>query len=148
MDLSCVKKILDPYLNERGLIYYDAELVKEFGFLILRVLVDKKGGIDIDTLAEVNEYLAERIEEYDQDMPEYMLEVSSPGAEKKLRSIEEMTDSIGMYVHAEIEGMIYEGTLEEVNEDGVVIRYNAKGRFRKVALKHQEIKNIRLAVKI
>lgn len=148
MDLSCVKKILDLYLNEHGLIYYDAELVKEFGFLILRVLVDKKGGIDIDTLAEVNEYLAERIEEYDQDMPEYMLEVSSPGAEKKLRNIEEMTESIGMYVHAEIEGMIYEGTLEEVNEDGVVIRYNAKGRFRKVSLKHQEIKNIRLAVKI
>ncbi len=148
MDLSCVKKILDPYLAERGLIYYDSELVKEFGFLILRVLVDKKGGIDIDTLAEVNEYLAERIEEYDQDMPEYMLEVSSPGAEKKLRNIEEMTESIGMYVHAEIEGMIYEGTLEEVNEDGVVIRYNAKGRFRRVALKHQEIKNIRLAVKI
>ena len=34
------------------------------------------------------------------------------------------------------------------DEDGVIIRYNAKGRFRKVLLKHQDIKNIRLAVKI
>ena len=81
MDLQITKTILEPFLKEHDLIFYDVELVKEFGYLILRVTLDKKGGIDVDTLGLANEYLSERIDAYDKDMPEYMLEVSSPGAE-------------------------------------------------------------------
>lgn len=148
MDLNVVNKILEPYLKEHDLTLYDVELVKEFGYLILRVSIDKAGGIDVDSLAMANEYLSSRIEEYDSDMPEYMLEVCSPGAEKKLRSYEEIVAAKGMYVHVEIEGMIYEGTLEDVTTDEILMRVNAKGRFKKVPIKHEKIKLIRLAVKI
>ena len=148
MDLNVVNKILEPYLKMHDLILYDVELVKEFGYLILRVSIDKKDGIDVDSLAMVNEYLSERIEAYDSDMPEYMLEVCSPGAEKKLRSLDEIVEAIGCYIHVEIEGMIYEGTLEDADDEQIVMRINAKGRFKKVPIKHEQIKLIRLAVKI
>jgi len=148
MDLKVVKEILEPYLNEHNLIFYDVELVKEFGYLILRVSIDKKGGIEIDELAQVNEYLSLKIEAYDQDMPEYMLEVCSPGAEKPLRNEEEILDNIGAYIHVEVPNMVYEGTLEEYLDNKLTMRINAKGRFKKVVINYEEIKLIRLAVKI
>ena len=149
MDLNKVNEILKPYLEENNLILYDIELVKEFGYLILRVSIDDANGIDVDTLAKCNEYLSERMDAIDSDMPEYMLEVCSPGAEKALRNIAEIKANIGKYVHVEFPGNIYEGTLEDVlEEDVVVIRYNAKGRFRNIKIPYNDIQLIRLAVKI
>lgn len=148
MDLKIVNQILDSYLKEKNLILDNVELVKESGYLILRVSIDKENGIDIDELAAVNEYLSERIDKYDSDMPEYMLEVCSPGAEKLLKSIYEVKANVGKYVHVEIINMIYEGVLESVNENKITLKINAKGRFKKVVLDYEDIKIIRLAVKI
>ena len=148
MDLKKVEALLQPYLIEHELSLYSIEMVKEFGYLILRVSIDSKEGIDVDTLALCNEFLAVELDKIDSDMPEYMLEVCSPGAEKELRNLDEIKESISKYVHVEVEGMVYEGTLEEVSDLGIVVRYNAKGRFRKINIPHAEIKFIRLAVKI
>ena len=148
MDLKIVNQILDSYLKEKNLILDNVELVKESGYLILRVSIDKENGIDIDELAAVNEYLSERIDKYDSDMPEYMLEVCSPGAEKLLKSISEVKANVGKYVHVEIINMIYAGVLESVNENKITLKINAKGRFKKVVLDYEDIKIIRLAVKI
>ncbi len=153
MDLGIVEKILKPYLDEHHLELFDVELVKEFGYLILRVSVDvaktnEKDSIDVDTLALVNEYLSSVIEKYDADMPEYMLEVCSPGAEKPLKNDEAITDSIGMYIHVEVPGMIYEGVLEANEEESITMKINMKGRFKKIKIEKSSIKLIRLAVKL
>ena len=148
MDINVTKEILEPFLKEHDLIFYDVELVKEFGYLILRVMLDKKGGIDVDTLGLANEYLSERIDKYDQDMPEYMLEVSSPGAEKVLRNDEEIKDAIGEYIHVEVPGMVFEGVLQEADIESIIVRINIKGRFKNQIIKKEEIKLIRLAVKL
>ena len=148
MDLAIIKEILNPFLEEKGLSFYDAELVKEDGNLFLRVYLDKKGGITIDELALANEYLSERIDKYDNDLPEYFLEVSSPGAEKVLKNYEMVKENIDQYIHVELENMIYEGNLIEALDDGsITMRINAKGRFKKVTFNYEEVKLIRLAVK-
>ena len=142
------KEILKPFLEERGLILYDSVLVKEDGNIILRVTIDNPDGlIDIDTLAKANEYLSDRIDKYDDNMPEYMLEVSSPGAERELRNDEEIQKSINKYIHVEVENMIYEGVLLDSNSEQITIRINIKGRFKNLAINKNEIKLIRLAVK-
>ena len=148
VDLNIVKEILTPFLEENDCEFYDVELVKEFGYLILRVMIDKKGGIDVDTLALANEYLSERIDKYDADLPEYMLEVSSPGAEKKLRNLDEIKENIGKYVHVEINDIIYEGNLLDCDDEKITLRVNLKGRFKNFKIKHNDIKMIRLAVKL
>lgn len=81
-------------------------------------------------------------------MPEYMLEVSSPGAEKPLKSLEEVCRHVHDYIHIELENAIYEGTLEKVENGSLEVRYNAKGQFRKILIPYDQIKLIRLAVKI
>lgn len=142
------KDILEPFIKEKNLILYDSVLVKEDGNLILRVTIDnEEEKIDINTLAEANEYLSARIDKYDKDMPEYMIEVSSPGAERELKTNEDIIKSIEKYVHVEIPNMIYEGVLKEVSDDEIVVRINLKGRFKNQSIERKEIKLIRLAVK-
>lgn len=148
MDLSKVKSILSSYLEENGLSLYSIDLVKENDSYILRVCIDKDGGIDIDSLANCNEYLSERLDTIDQDMPEYFLEVSSPGAERELKSLEEISKNIGAFVHLELTDMIYEGELLAVEKEELVLRFNAKGRFKTIHIPYKEIKFIRLAVKL
>ena len=148
MDLNVIKEILDPFLKENDLLFYDTVLEKEDGNLFLRVYLDKKGGITIDELALANDYLSERIDKYDSDLPEYFLEVSSPGAEKKLRNLAEVKENIESYIHVELPQMIYEGVLLDALDDGTItMKINAKGRFKKVSFNYEEVKLIRLAVK-
>ena len=147
--INGAKEILKPFLEEKNLVLYDVDVVKEDGNLILRILIDNPSGlIDLNALAEANEYVSDRIDKYDADMPEYMLEVSSPGAEKVLRNDDEIMDAIGEYVHVEVPGMVYEGNLLETDLETVTLRINIKGRFKKQIIKKEEIKLIRLAVKI
>ena len=148
MDINVCKEILEPFLKENDLIFYSVELVKEYGTTILRVILDKKGGADIELLAKANEYLSERIDKYDTDMPEYMLEVSSRGAERTLDNEEEINEALGEYIHVELPNMVYEGVLNENNIDSILMTINIKGRFKKIPIKKEEIKLIRLAVKI
>ena len=148
MDINICKEILDPFLKENDLIFYSVELAKEYGTTILRVILDKKDGLDIELLAKANEYLSERIDKYDGDMPEYMLEVSSRGAERTLDNEDEINEAIDKYIHVETENIVYEGKLLENNVDDVVVHINIKGRFKKIPIKKEEIKLIRLAVKI
>ena len=148
MQIEKVKEILAPYVLKNNLELYDVELVKEANELILRVLLDKEGGIDLETLALANDFLSAELDKIDSDMPEYLLEVSSPGAEKPLRNIDEIKKSIGKYIHVELEGMIYEGVLNDFVDNCVVMRINIKGRFKNINVEYSKIKNIRLAVKI
>ncbi|MBR4495532.1 MAG: hypothetical protein IKP12_00180 [Acholeplasmatales bacterium] len=148
MDLNVIKEILNPFLEEHNLLFYDTVLEREDGNLFLRVYLDKKGGITIDELGLANEYLSERIDKYDKDLPEYFLEVSSPGAEKVLRNYDEVKENIDSYIHVELPNMIYEGVLLEALDDfNITMKINAKGRFKKVTFNYNEVKLIRLAVK-
>ena len=146
--INGAKEILKPFLEEKNLVLYDVDVVKEDGNLILRILIDNPSGlIDLNALAEANEYVSDRIDKYDADMPEYMLEVSSPGAERELRTNEDILKSIEKYIHVETPNMIYEGVLKEVSEEEIVVRINLKGRFKNQIINRKEINLIRLAVK-
>ena len=146
--INGAKEILKPFLEEKNLVLYDVDVVKEDGNLILRILIDNPSGlIDLNALAEANEYVSDRIDKYDADMPEYMLEVSSPGAERELRTNEDILKSIEKYIHVETPNMIYEGVLKEVSEEEIIVRINLKGRFKNQSINRKEINLIRLAVK-
>jgi len=148
LDINICKEILKPFLDEHNLTFYSVEYVKEFGENILRVIVDSKDGIDLDTLGLANEYLSERLDKYDQDMDNYLLEVSSRGAERTLDNDDEINEAIGKYIHVELENMIYEGYLLKFCDDVLEVKINIKGRIKNIKINKNEIKLVRLAVKI
>lgn len=149
LDVKIIEDLVKPIREEKGLMLYEVLWVKEYGFQVLRVSVDKpNGGIDSDTLGLVNELLSEKLDAYDDDMPEYMLEVCSPGAERTLRNKEEILASVGQYVNVKTPDSTYEGTLLSYEGQTLVVEINIKGRMKKVSIEEADIKKIRLAVKI
>lgn len=148
MNLEEIKKMVLEIVESKNLILYDIKQIKEYNEDILQILIDKKGGIDIDELAVVNELISAKLDEMEIDLDKYLLEVSSPGAEKELRNDEEIAESIGKYVHVELESAVYEGYLEANDMADLTVKINLKGRMKKVVIKKSEIRFIRLAVKI
>ena len=139
-----IKKILLPFLEEKGLKLYEMKFVTEFGEKILRIIVDKPSGITVDELAEVNEYLSERIDDNISDTP-YMLEVSNRGAEREF-DFDELELMIGKYVMIKTDKENL-GYIREVNDDEIILEMNIKGAIRKRAFKKNEISKMRLSVK-
>ena len=147
MNLKLVEEILIPYLESNDFKLYEVSFVKEAGNYILRVLVNKKGGINVDELAEINNYLSDELDKIEVPYDEYMLEVSSPGAEMELRTIEEVAEHVGEYIQINTGDKVYEGSFISFNDNIVVVRVNLKGRFKNFEVPYESIKKIRLAVK-
>lgn len=141
-----VEGILNGYLIENNLTLYDVEYVKEDGNYFLRVLIDNfDNAIDLDTLALVNEYLSERLND-DDFMDNYFLEVSSPGAERELKNIDEIKKSIDKYVYV-LSNEEYIGYLIDATDEEITLKINLKGRMKNIKININDIKLIRLAIK-
>jgi ribosome maturation factor RimP len=147
LDLKVVEELVKPFIDENNFSLYSIEWANEFGYKILRVCVDKTGGINSDELGIVNEYLSEKLDKYEKELPEnYMLEVSSPGAEKPLRNEEEVASSVGQKIHVTLESVEYEGKLLSFSEGIIELGINLKGRIKKIKVSYCDAKEIRLAV--
>jgi len=54
VDLSIVRKILDPYLEGKDMYVYDVEFVKEFGYQILPDVQNGAGPIYFSLIHKIN----------------------------------------------------------------------------------------------
>ena len=95
----------------------------------------------------INNYLSDELDKLDIPYEEYMLEVSSPGAEMTLRNPEEVMEHVGEYININTGDKVYEGVMVSFVDNVVVIRVNLKGRFKNFEIPYDTIKKIRLAVK-
>ena len=90
------EELVVPILDKKGFELYDIELLKEGGTQILRVYIDKEGGITSDDTADVCRELSDLIDaEKDFIREAYTLEVSSPGLTRALTKPEHFSKSIG-----------------------------------------------------
>lgn len=108
-----------PLVTEQGAELYDLE--SQAG--IVRVLVDKPGGIDTDTLSRVTRSVSNLLDEIDAMADRYVLEVSSPGIERPLRVQRHFERASGKRIKiktvAGTEGpRRYEGVLLEADDNG------------------------------
>ena len=87
--------LLMPILDEFGFELWDVEYVKEGSQYYLRAYIDKEGGITIDDCVDVSRKLSDKLDEDDFIDSEYILEVSSPGLGRTLKSDRDFTKSIG-----------------------------------------------------
>lgn len=95
-----VEQIVTPFLTERGFELVDVEYVKEGSHYFLRVYCDKEGGIDIDECQLISEFLSLELDKND-PLPNqmYFLDVSSPGAERPLKTADDLTKAVGKAVY-------------------------------------------------
>jgi ribosome maturation factor RimP len=128
-----VAAIVAPLADERGLALYDVEQHQT----ALRVLVDRDGGIDIDTLAELSRAVSRALDEADPVAGRYTLEVSSPGLERPLRRPDHFRGAVGDRVTVKtVPGTEGErrvtGVLQAADKDGITVHPD-QGEDRRLA---------------
>jgi len=143
MDMKMLRHHIEEKVKKLEYDFYDMQYVKERRNNILRVLIDKKTGIDIEDCVRVSEVISAFLDETDPITEDYSLEVSSPGAERKLRDREEVLNSLGRYVHVETHNQTLEGDLVSFEGDTITLKVQNK----LTDIHYLDITLIRLAIK-
>lgn len=151
--VDVVKEAVLPVVDERNFELVDIEFLKEGKNWFLRIYIDKPGGIDIEECAWVSECVSDILDQMDPDpIPQaYFLEVSSPGAERPLKTDKDLQNAVGSYVNLSYYQAIdgeksHEGTLLEVTEDSVKLEIKIKTRVKIIEIPREKIAKARLAI--
>ena len=80
---------LEPELSRQGYELVEVEYGRQGGSSVLRLFIDKEGGINIDDCAEVSRYVSPLLDVENYIADSYTLEVSSPGIERPIRKPED-----------------------------------------------------------
>lgn len=145
---SIVYEMVEPIAAEQGVELVDVEYVKEGGQYILRVYLDKPGGVTIDDCQQVSNVLSDLLDEKDPIPEAYLLEVSSPGIDRPLKKDSDFVRFAGQKVdistYAPVNGKKKKFTAELVGlEDQKIVVLLDGERF---ALGRDQVSQVRLAV--
>ena len=83
--VSRVTELAEPLTASLGLELAEVEYKQEGGRMVLRLFIDREGGVTLDDCAAVNRELAEILDVEDFIQSRYTLEVSSPGINRPLK---------------------------------------------------------------
>jgi ribosome maturation factor RimP len=118
-----VRELVSPLLAAEGLELFDVE----FGGGRLVVLADRPGGVDLDALTDATRAISAELDRVD-IVPggRYILEVSSPGLERRLRTPAHFQRFVGSTLAVKtvptVEGeRRVRGVLEAADDDGIVV---------------------------
>ncbi|HEM4129646.1 TPA: ribosome maturation factor RimP [Streptococcus suis] len=133
----------------------DVEYGKMGGDYVLSIFIDKEGGISLQDTADLSEIISPLLDTIQPDpFPEqYMLEVTSPGLERPLKTAEAVAQAVGKYIHVKLyqaidKVKIFEGTLLSFDGTDLVMEYMDKTRKKEVTIPYSTVAKARLAVKI
>jgi len=122
-----VEGLIRPVVEAAGLEVWEVSFGREAGRRILRVTVDRQGGVDLDTISTLSQRISRRLdlEGFGEDGP-YELEVGSPGLERKLRERRHFERSVGEQVKVKtvepVDGSrVHEGALVSADAEAIVI---------------------------
>jgi len=121
-----IEALVRPVVESAGLELWEVAFRGEGTRSVLRVSVEREGGVDLDTVAKVSERLSRRLDLEDFGPRGYALEVSSPGLERPLRTRWHFERSVGKSVKVKtrepIDGSkVHEGALVSADPEAIVI---------------------------
>lgn len=145
--------MLEPVIIQLGLQLEDVSWLPGKGRAILRVTVDRPGGITIDECGQASEALSALLDRREELLPgPYALEVSSPGAERTLATEEDFATALGRRVRLTLqEGesvTVVEGRLVALGPEelDLQVRRTKGGRLRSWRVSRQAVAAARVVV--
>ena len=130
---DALRAAAEPILSSLGLELVDIEIVGSGRARTLRLVVDREGGVDLDTLAQANRPVFEALDSEDALSGPYNLELSSPGVERPLRRPAEFRRFIGTTISVKSHDLVddarrHRGLLSEADEKGIVLEVDGQHR--------------------
>jgi len=147
MDTSKIEALAGEVARDLSLSLFDVEIAREGPRIILRVFVEREGGVPLSDIAMFSRRFGAILEVDDPMDGPYVLEVSSPGVTRRLRRPEHFERSLGKRVRVNLVAP-RDGRRSLVGElshcDGEGIEIVADGRTYRVP--HGEIRKATLDV--
>lgn len=96
MDKERLKSELKKIVENAGYLFVGVETVKEEGVSVLRVFADSGEGIGVEDCEKISAQIGAMLDRRSEEFHEsYLLEVSSPGLERPLFSLEDYERFVG-----------------------------------------------------
>ena len=146
-----ISEVVSPILWALGLELVDVVCVGQGARSVIRVYIDKLGGVTVDDCGRAHLAIGPALDVADPFPHTYTLEVSSPGLDRAFRRIQDYRRALGKQVSVKLKQPIdgqwrMVGVLTEVNEQGVTIVVTGPRSERKVVLDFDAIAEARCAV--
>ncbi len=125
--ITRVWEIVEPIALEAGLELVDVEHRREGHGTVLRLLIDRPGGVSLDELTRLSREVSDVLDVHAEAVPgSYTLEVSSPGINRPLMRPRHFAAFVGKRVHVRTRQPIvgrhsFRGALTSVDEHGIVV---------------------------
>ncbi len=122
-----VLALLEPVVSGAGYDLEDLTVSAAGKRSVVRVLVDKDGGVTLDDVADVSRVVSDALDAADEQDPtllgaSYVLEVSSPGVDRPLTQPRHWRRNVGRLVAASLrDGSTAEGRITAADDAGVTL---------------------------
>jgi len=126
-----LRGLLEPLADARGLDLEDVEVTPAGKRRVLRVVVDSDDGVQLDECADLSRAVSEVLDETDvMGGSPYVLEVTSPGAERPLTELRHYRRAVGRLIRAQLrQGGELVARLLAVDDEGLDVEVpGVKGR--------------------
>ncbi len=135
-----VERLVLPILEEEGMELVDIEYKMGKGRGILRLYIDKPGGIKIDDCERLSQRIEPIIDRTDIIRGHYLLEVSSPGLDRPLKREKDFKRFIGRLIKVKTFSPIdnqkrFVGTLKDYKEERVALE-TKEGKIIEIPIKN------------
>ncbi|WP_281646126.1 ribosome maturation factor RimP [Parendozoicomonas sp. Alg238-R29] len=124
--LEVLNELVEPIVKSLGCVLWGVEFVSQGRQAQLRVFIDKESGVGLEDCEAVSRQFSAVLDVEDPIAGEYTLEVSSPGLDRPLFTLEQYVDLTGNQVNMRLrvpfEGRRkYRGVIQGVENDEVVV---------------------------
>jgi ribosome maturation factor RimP len=129
-DREALLALLEPVVASYHLDLEDVTVTPAGKRRLLRVTVDRDGGVELDTVADVSTAVAQALDESDAmgALP-YVLEVSSPGVDRPLTQPRHWRRARGRLVAVTLrDGGTIEGRVVDASDAGVTLDVSGSSR--------------------
>jgi ribosome maturation factor RimP len=140
-----LEEIIEPSLEGCGVRLISVFVERRGRRLVVTVCLDREGGIDVDTCAEMSEVIGRHLDVEGVIQESYTLEVESPGLQRVLRKPREFRSFLGREVEILLRQAFegrqkLRGRLLEADEEGITVRVDDE----ELSFPYQALKRTRL----
>ena len=144
-----VIELIEPGLLAKGLELVDVEFKKEGKNWVLRVFIDKEGGVTLEDCQKISRLAGDLIEVEEVIEPAYTMEVSSPGLNRVIKKEKDFVrfsgKKIGVQCHAPLNGRKkFTGILKDFKNQS--IRLEVDGQLQIISI--NRVANANLVIEI
>jgi ribosome maturation factor RimP len=145
-----VVPIVEPVIVGMGYDFWGLECQVNQNTAQVRIFIDHSKGITLEDCSHVSQQLSAVLDVEDPIQVPYTLEVSSPGINRKLFSVEQMQNSIGSQVKVKTTWPVNErrnihGILKQANSEQITVISKENEEF---VVPVEAIKNVKLDLEI